>query len=93
MPSPNLTLLDSPLGPYRDVFTQSIASADYVNANGFTVSGVAAGTLAVRTINGAADGSFPVAAGGSVVGPGGIPVICVAVRMNTTVGSIIVGIL
>ena len=94
MGTPDIRHSDTPVGPYRDVFTQDIRTEDYEDSSGFTFAAVAAGTLMVRTAGGVADVTTgALVAGGTFVGPGGIPVLCVAVRANSTVRSVIVGIL
>ena len=89
----DLRHLSAPVGPYRDVQTVSIATADYEKNSGFTVAAVAAGSLMVRTLDGTADQAFTVTAGSTLIGPGSIAVLCRAVRMNATVGSILIGII
>lgn len=94
MPAPNLSIIDTPLGPYRDKRIIDISAADFVHEEGFTCQVATAGDLAYRTLHGAADlTEKALAIGDTVAGPGGIPVILRAVRTSSTVTSIVVGIL
>ena len=89
--STDLSTVQGPIGPYRDVFTRNTAS-DYVNPRGFTVQAVGAGNLRYRTIDGVADATETLAAGETFTGPGGVPVLCSIVRGASTVNQIIIGI-
>ena len=83
-----------PLGPYRDKRTVDISAADFVDDRGFTVQAAEAGSLTYRTLYGDADETEAgLAAGHTIAGPGGIPVVCRAVRATSSVGSIVIGLL
>ena len=81
--------LSAPIGVQlpKNIFTQDISSDDYVNGEGFLVTAVAAGDLVFRPIGGSADVTRTVAAGDRILACG-IPLICGAVRANSTIGSV-----
>ena len=82
------------IGPYRDIQTIAIASDDFTFGGGFTVQAGTAGDITYRAINGDEDATVTgLAAGDTITGPGGIPVLCVAVRGSSTVTSIVAGFL
>ena len=94
MPVPNLSKRDYPVGPYRDKRVIDISSDDYENDNGFTCQVATAGNITYRTLHGEADQTESgLAVGDVVAGPGGVPVVLVAVRASSTVTSIVVGII
>ena len=93
MPPPDLSKLDSPIGPLRDKRVIDITSNDYVNERGFICQVSAAGNLTYRTLEGQADQTENGLEVGATVNVGGIPVIMQAVRASSTVTGIVVGIL
>ena len=90
MGTPNLSKLDSPLGPLRDKFTETIGAADYELESGFICQAATAGSLIYRTLEGSADQTETVAVG-AVIGVGNVPVVLRAVRGTSSVTSIVVG--
>lgn len=91
----HLPSLPNPFGPYRGAdWEVDISGGDYEDASGFTVQAVQAGDLTFRTVLQGPEGTdqtLTLAAGGSVVGPGGVAVACIAVRQNATITQINVG--
>ena len=82
------------IGPYRDKKLITVGTADYERPTGFTCTVSTAGDLTYRTLEGDTDQTETgLAIGDTIIGPGGIPVLLQVVRSNSTVTSIIIGIL
>ena len=98
MPRSNLSRRDQLPGPYRDEeINIDISSNDHIDERGFTVRAQEAGTITYRTLLVGLDPVLgditkTVAAGDSIVGPGDVCVLCVAVRSSSTVATIDVGV-
>ena len=92
MPPPNPAIMSDPVGPLRDKRVIDISSNAYEHATGFICQAVAAGSLVYRTLEGDTDLTETVTAG-QVIGVGSFPVLVSVVRANSTIGSIVVGIL
>lgn len=90
MAVPDLTQYDSPLGPLRDKFTETIGTDDYILHDGFICQVGSDGDVTYRTLHGAADQTETLTSG-DVVSVGNVPVVLRAVRGASTVTSIIVG--
>ena len=91
MPIPNISNLSNPVGPLRDIVRGvDISAGDYEDTGGFLVQANQAGDLVVRFLEGKADQTFTLIAGG-IVGMGNFPGLCRAVRMNSTITTIDVG--
>ena len=91
---PDLSLLQGPIGPYRDKYSETIGGADFELATGFTCQAGSAGNITYRTLVGTVDQTETgLTAGDSVAGAGGVPVVLVAVRSSSTVTSIVVSVL
>ena len=84
-----------PLGPYRDKRVVDLSGGQsYENERGFTCQVSSAGAITYRTLFGDEDQTEAgLAAGASIVGPGGVPVVLRAVRSTSTVTGIVIGIL
>ena len=95
---PDLRNLDWPFGPYRHKqIGIDISADDHIDERGFTVRAETAGTITYRTLliglgPVLGDITETVVAGDSIVGPGGVCVVCVAVRSSSGVTSIEIGI-
>lgn len=79
------------IGPLKHMLEPDVSSADHVDDRGFVVACTAAGDVVVRTLEGAADVTVTLAAAGDVVGVGGVPVLCRAVRSAGTTATVRVG--
>ena len=81
-------------GPYSRIRTVTIGADDYVFGGGFTVQAVTAGDITFRCLGDTEDQTITgLAAGDTITGPGGIPVVLEAVRGTSTVTSIVAGFL
>ena len=96
MADPDLSQLDSPIGPLRDRIVVDIRTEDYVRPEGFICEANAAGNLVYQTLRGTEDQAQNGLAVGDFPGVCGAPVTLKAVRnardSGTTVTSIVVGI-
>ena len=91
MSAPDISRSDVPVGPLRNIIRGiSITAEDYENPAGVLVQANQAGDIVVRCLEGDADETFTMTAGG-IVGMGTFPVLCKAVRTNATVTTIDVG--
>ena len=88
---PDISRIDTPVGPLRDKFTETIAADDYVLPQGFLCQVGSAGNITYRTISGDVDQTEDGLTAGDIIGVGNHPVLLRAVRGSSTITSIIVG--
>lgn len=82
-----------PLGPYRDKRVVAIAADDFELESGFTCQVSSAGDITYRTLFGDVDlTENGLAAGDTIVGPGGVPVMIRVVRGSSSITGIVIGI-
>ena len=81
------------IGPLKHMVEPDVSAADYEDARGFVVAATAAGDVAVRTLEGDADLTVSGLDAGDVVGVGGVPVLCRAVRTAGTTATVRIGFL
>ena len=96
MPIPDLSRVDTPVGPLRDkqVLTIDSSGDDLEFPGGVIVAVGTAGKITYRTLHGSVDLAESGLTAGHVLSVGSIPVLVRAVRVDssdTTVTSIIVG--
>lgn len=79
------------IGPLKDMSAPDVSAADYTDERGFVVEATSPGDVAVRTLEGAADQTVTGLTAGDVVGVGGVPVICRAIRAAGTTAAVRIG--
>ena len=92
--APDISLIDSPVGPLRDKYLVIIGAADFELPTGFIcqiASTVASQDITYRTLAGTSDQVENDVAQGSIISVGVHPVLLSAVRGSSTVTEIIVG--
>lgn len=91
---PDISRLDNPVGPLRDVEEVTIGSDDYEQDFGFIcqiTSAVASQDITVRTLEGENDIIFNDVTQGTVLGMSTHPVLLRAIRGTSTVTTVLVG--
>lgn len=79
------------LGPLKDMSAPDVSGADHEDERGFVVEATGAGDVRVRTLEGTADQTVTGLSPGDVVGVGGVPVICRAIRAAGTTAAVRIG--
>lgn len=92
MGSPDLSMIDIPIGWFRHSFKHPINTSEYARAKGFAARAITAGTYVWRSLGGEADETEDVAAGEYLGGHGAVPVALVAVRVHATITELRIGI-
>ena len=92
-PAPDLSRLDSPLGPPRDKRIITIATDDFVLKTGFICQVNSAGNITYQTMEGDGNQTESNLAAGDIIAVCGVPVVLQAVRGSSTVTSILIGVL
>ena len=89
--APDISLLDTPVGPLRDKYSVTVGTDDIEIPQGFICQVGTAGDITYRTLAGSVDQVETALTAGTTIGIGNHPVLLRIVRGSSTVTSIIVG--